>query len=201
MFSCCCARVDITWVFRTVCDCYAKHSRCDNTCLSKSLVEDSLFYNIGLVRRPITPLSPSYISPHPIGPHRKHHNPLPRLQHLASRTFAWRGVGFPPGHDLRTPSRNFRVTRRAPRLDPPRYSSPTRNFRNRQLLPCSSDSRVPHCGSDPPRRMHGTHIPMCTGRIRTGNQVPPGFDHRVRYRREAQVECRYPDPSDQGGNQ
>ena len=49
MFSCCCARVDITWVFRTVCDCYAKHSRCDNACLSKSLIEDSLFYNIGLV--------------------------------------------------------------------------------------------------------------------------------------------------------
>ena len=49
MFSCCCARVDITWVFRTVCNCYAKNSRCDNTCLSKSLIEDSLFYNIGLV--------------------------------------------------------------------------------------------------------------------------------------------------------
>ncbi|KAF9645132.1 alpha/beta-hydrolase [Thelephora ganbajun] len=48
MFSCCCARVDFTWVFRTVCDCYAKHSRCDNTCLSESLVKDSLFYNTGL---------------------------------------------------------------------------------------------------------------------------------------------------------
>lgn len=49
MFSCCCARVDITWVFRTVCDCYAKHNRCDNTCLSNSLIRDSLFYNIGIV--------------------------------------------------------------------------------------------------------------------------------------------------------
>jgi hypothetical protein len=49
MFSCCCARVDFTWIFRTVCGCYARHSRCDNTCLSKSLVEDSLFYNIGVV--------------------------------------------------------------------------------------------------------------------------------------------------------
>ena len=49
MFSCCCARVDITWVFRTVCDCYAKHQRCDNTCLSNSLIKDSLFYNIGIV--------------------------------------------------------------------------------------------------------------------------------------------------------
>ena len=49
MFSCCCARVDITWVLRTVCDCYAKHQHCDNTCLENSLVKDSLFYNIGLV--------------------------------------------------------------------------------------------------------------------------------------------------------
>ena len=52
LFSCCCARVDFTWVFRTVCDCYAKHSRCDNTCLSESLVQDSLFYNIGVVCSP-----------------------------------------------------------------------------------------------------------------------------------------------------
>ena len=50
MFSCCCARVDLTWVLRTVCDCYAKHQQCDNTCLADSLVRDSLFYNIGLVR-------------------------------------------------------------------------------------------------------------------------------------------------------
>ena len=50
MSSCCCARVDIAWVFRTVCDCYVKHWQCDNTCLSKLLVRDSLFYNIGLIR-------------------------------------------------------------------------------------------------------------------------------------------------------
>ena len=56
LFSCCCARVDFTWVLRTVCDCYAKHSRCDNTCLSKSLVEDSLFYNIGVVCGSPSPL-------------------------------------------------------------------------------------------------------------------------------------------------
>ena len=49
MFSCCCARVDFTWIFRTVCDCYARHSRCDNSCLSQSLVKKSLFYNVGLV--------------------------------------------------------------------------------------------------------------------------------------------------------
>lgn len=49
LFSCCCARVDVSWVFRTVCDCYRKHFRCDNQCLTDALVQDSLFYSIGVV--------------------------------------------------------------------------------------------------------------------------------------------------------
>jgi len=40
--------VDITWVFSTVCDCYAKHWQCDNPCLSKALIEESLFYSVGV---------------------------------------------------------------------------------------------------------------------------------------------------------
>ncbi|KAJ3822915.1 Lipase [Lentinula raphanica] len=48
LFSCCCARVDFSWVFRQVCDCYSGSWRCDNTCLSNALVEDSLFYTVGL---------------------------------------------------------------------------------------------------------------------------------------------------------
>ncbi|KAF8635487.1 hypothetical protein AX17_003877 [Amanita inopinata Kibby_2008] len=48
LFSCCCARVDITWVFRTVCDCYAHNWRCDNQCLTDALIQDSLFYSIGV---------------------------------------------------------------------------------------------------------------------------------------------------------
>ncbi|KAF8735146.1 hypothetical protein AX14_002653 [Amanita brunnescens Koide BX004] len=47
LFSCCCARVDFTWMFKTVCDCYARHWRCDNQCLTDALVQDSLFYSIG----------------------------------------------------------------------------------------------------------------------------------------------------------
>lgn len=50
LFSCCCARVDLSWVFRTVCDCYSNHWRCDDTCLSDALIKDSLFYNVGVVR-------------------------------------------------------------------------------------------------------------------------------------------------------
>lgn len=52
MFSCCCARVDITWIFRTVCDCYTKSRQCDDTCLSNALIEDSLFYSSGVVSGP-----------------------------------------------------------------------------------------------------------------------------------------------------
>lgn len=51
LFSCCCARVDFSWMFSTVCDCYswsALHQRCDDTCLSKALVQDSLFYSTGV---------------------------------------------------------------------------------------------------------------------------------------------------------
>ncbi|KAI0636706.1 alpha/beta-hydrolase [Trametes polyzona] len=48
LFSCCCARVDITWIFHTVCKCYANHWRCDNTCLTDALVQDSLFYSVGV---------------------------------------------------------------------------------------------------------------------------------------------------------
>ncbi|KAJ3735403.1 alpha/beta-hydrolase [Lentinula guzmanii] len=48
LFSCCCARVDFSWVFRQVCDCYSGSWKCDNTCLSNALVEESLLYTVGL---------------------------------------------------------------------------------------------------------------------------------------------------------
>ena len=50
LFSCCCARVDFSWIFSQVCDCYTNHWRCDDICLSEALIEDSLFYNVGVVR-------------------------------------------------------------------------------------------------------------------------------------------------------
>ncbi|KAF8447897.1 alpha/beta-hydrolase [Boletus edulis BED1] len=51
LFSCCCARVDISWAFSTVCDCYdwsAFHRRCDDPCLSAALIKDNLFYSAGV---------------------------------------------------------------------------------------------------------------------------------------------------------
>ncbi|KZT67463.1 alpha/beta-hydrolase [Daedalea quercina L-15889] len=45
LFSCCCARVDWSWT--TVCDCYRGGWKCEQDCLERSLVEESLFYSIG----------------------------------------------------------------------------------------------------------------------------------------------------------
>ncbi|KAK7690450.1 hypothetical protein QCA50_005548 [Cerrena zonata] len=45
LFSCCCARIDWTWT--TVCDCYRGGWKCDQSCLEKALIDDSLFYPIG----------------------------------------------------------------------------------------------------------------------------------------------------------
>jgi putative lipase involved disintegration of autophagic bodies len=51
LFSCCCARVDVRWALHTVCGCYAGHNKCDATCLSDAMIEDSLFYSTGVVSR------------------------------------------------------------------------------------------------------------------------------------------------------
>ena len=47
LFSCCCARVGPTW--STVCDCYENSYRCDSQCVQDALVDEGLFYPIGLV--------------------------------------------------------------------------------------------------------------------------------------------------------
>lgn len=48
LFSCCCARVGPTW--RTVCNCYCGSGKCDIDCLENALKDDSLFYNVAIVR-------------------------------------------------------------------------------------------------------------------------------------------------------
>lgn len=47
LFSCCCARVGPTW--STVCDCHSGGYKCDTSCLSTALMEESLFYNVAVV--------------------------------------------------------------------------------------------------------------------------------------------------------
>jgi len=46
LWSCCCARVDWTWA--TVCDCYSGPNKCDTNCLEDALIEESLFYPVGI---------------------------------------------------------------------------------------------------------------------------------------------------------
>lgn len=46
MFSCCCARVGPTW--STVCGCYKGTGKCSNACVEASLLDEDLFYSIGL---------------------------------------------------------------------------------------------------------------------------------------------------------
>ncbi|KAI0315270.1 alpha/beta-hydrolase [Amylostereum chailletii] len=46
LFSCCCARVD--WSWSTVCGCYRGGRKCDQNCVESALVDDSLFYPVGI---------------------------------------------------------------------------------------------------------------------------------------------------------
>lgn len=45
LFSCCCARVDFSW--SPVCDCYAGGYKCEQSCLEKSLLEESVYTSVG----------------------------------------------------------------------------------------------------------------------------------------------------------
>jgi len=47
LFSCCCARVNFTWKWSEVCDCFKGGSQCRQDCVEDALIERSLFYNIG----------------------------------------------------------------------------------------------------------------------------------------------------------
>lgn len=49
LFSCCCGHVTPPWLIRPVCKCYSGRLQCDSACLSKALIDDSLFYSIGTV--------------------------------------------------------------------------------------------------------------------------------------------------------
>lgn len=42
MFSCCCARVDISWT--PVCGCYLGSNRCNQTCLEESVKASEISY-------------------------------------------------------------------------------------------------------------------------------------------------------------
>lgn len=47
LFSCCCAKVGFSWT--PVCGCYIDGWQCNQNCLEQSLLEDGLFYPMGIV--------------------------------------------------------------------------------------------------------------------------------------------------------
>ncbi|KAL4062324.1 hypothetical protein V8B97DRAFT_1877955, partial [Scleroderma yunnanense] len=47
MFSCCCACMGPTW--STVCGCYQGSGRCGRECVKTSLLDEDLFYSVGLL--------------------------------------------------------------------------------------------------------------------------------------------------------
>ncbi|KII88294.1 hypothetical protein PLICRDRAFT_41455 [Plicaturopsis crispa FD-325 SS-3] len=115
MFSCCCARVDLSWVFSTVCDCYAKNWRCDNSCLSNALIQDSLFYSTGLdLINNLTSTYPSsniWLVGHSLGG---------ALASLLGSTFGFPAVAF------ESPGERLAATRLHLPLPPPAPSSSSR---------------------------------------------------------------------------
>ncbi|KAI8360075.1 Alpha/Beta hydrolase protein [Mortierella sp. GBAus27b] len=46
LFSCCCAKIDLTW--RAVCDCKRGGRRCDQKCVEDSLASDDTYYNVAM---------------------------------------------------------------------------------------------------------------------------------------------------------
>ncbi|KAF9586619.1 putative lipase atg15 [Lunasporangiospora selenospora] len=46
LFSCCCAKVDVTW--KAVCDCSTGSNRCDQRCIENSVNSDDAYYNIAM---------------------------------------------------------------------------------------------------------------------------------------------------------
>lgn len=49
LFSCCCAAIDFTWTPVCPCSLSIFRSRCNQTCLEESLLDESLFYSIAVV--------------------------------------------------------------------------------------------------------------------------------------------------------
>ncbi|TFY67044.1 hypothetical protein EVJ58_g1880 [Rhodofomes roseus] len=138
LFSCCCARVDLSWTFSQVCGCYAKKWRCDEGCLNKALVEDSLFYNVGvnLVNDLIAlyPTSTIWLVGHSLG------------GSLASL----------PRGDLRAARGHLRGPGRAARRAPPRPPSPAVRV---------GHARLPQRRPDPTGYVHRSAVALRAGRL------------------------------------
>ena len=108
LFSCCCARVGPTW--STVCDCFSGGYRCDQTCVEKALIEDSLFYPIGMVKYFTSIVDSAHISHSELILQRELY--VSGREHLDCGSFAWRCPCIPCRCDIRHTCRGLRGSRR-----------------------------------------------------------------------------------------
>ncbi|KAF4603767.1 putative lipase atg15 [Pleurotus pulmonarius] len=158
LFSCCCARVDFSWVFRTVCDCYANHWKCDDTCLSDALIQDSLFYTTGVkLVMDLTFLYPSaniWLVGHSLGG---------SLASLLGATFGLPAIAFEaPGERLA--AQRLHLPLPPPVTSPNSTSTPSPTA---SLLPNIPRRRIPSTAPLPVTHIYHTADPIpqgtCTG--------------------------------------
>jgi hypothetical protein len=112
LFSCCCARVNWSWT--TVCNCYRSGWKCNQDCIEEALIEESLFYPVGIVRSPFfVPLRFATVEFMPFllcwvsEPVQQHHIYVPQLEDLGYRTFPWRLARVASWGHVRCPSRDI----------------------------------------------------------------------------------------------
>ncbi|KAI0345336.1 alpha/beta-hydrolase, partial [Trametopsis cervina] len=153
LFSCCCAYVDFSWTFSTVCKCHRRGWTCDSKCLTRALVQDSLFYNVGVnLINNITAMYPTstiWLTGHSLGG---------ALASLLGTTFGLPAVAFEsPGERLAA----HRLHLPLPPLHPSSPFSPPLSL---PLSPSSSHSQSPGPSPNAPV----THI------YHTADPIPQG---------------------------
>ncbi|KAF8969625.1 Alpha/Beta hydrolase protein [Flammula alnicola] len=178
LFSCCCARVDVSWVFSTVCDCYSHNYRCDSQCLTDALVQDSLFYSIGVTLiddlLKIYPDSNVWLVGHSLGG---------ALASLLGATYGLPAVAFEaPGERLAAsrlhlplpPPISFPAPKPKPLISPRKFRLPHIKF----PFPPSKPSDPPVSAPSPPSPdppPSPSHHPVATTHVyHTADPIPQG---------------------------
>jgi hypothetical protein len=202
LFSCCCARVDLSWVFRQVCGCYRRGWRCDNGCLTEALVEESLFYSVGVVytfhwlglRRcglmsclqnlitnltSMYPTSNIWLVGHSLGG---------SLAALLGTTFGLPAVAFEaPGERLAATRLHLPLPPSSDAPTPSHALAPVTHVRNVvnislvHALFTFGFIGVPQRRPDTPRHLHGYFLSLRGGRLRPRISLPPRTIHRLRH--------------------
>jgi len=189
LFSCCCARVDFSWVFSTVCDCYSGHWTCDNHCLTKALIEDSLFYSVGMVCVEIL-VQAVFLSE--LDSHifkesgQKPHAYVPECQRVASRPLPWRCTRILARYNVRFPRCGLRVPRRAPccAAPTPPHATPLGYV---GLAHHPGYACLPQCGPDTTRCLHRPSFSLCLGGLCFRDAVSLRQSHCLRHSGQARL--------------